>query len=80
MGAWEWEDNDLIPESDCRENDSQRALGWLSSQWTGNGWTICQGCPNANKGYGYCISHCVQYQTLIGEANRKRKESEGGKV
>jgi len=78
VGAWEWGDNDLVPESDCWENESPSNLWWLSSQQPGRGLKICQGCPNANKGYGYCISHCMKYQTVIGEANRKLKESEGG--
>ena len=79
MGEWEWGDKDLVSESGCRENDSSRNLWWLSSHQAGRGLKICQGCPDANKGYGYCISHCMQYQTIIGEANRKLKESEGGK-
>lgn len=79
MSTWEWERNNPVAESDSRENDNRRHLWWLSSHQTGRGLKICQGCPDANKGYGYCISHCMQYQTIIGEANRKLKESEGGK-
>lgn len=79
MSTWEWERNNPVAESDGRENDNRRHLWWLSSHQTGRGLKICQGCPDANKGYGYCISHCMQYQTIIGEANRKLKESEGGK-
>lgn len=79
MSAWEWEDNNLAQKSDCQGSEGPRNLWWLSSQRPGRGLKICQGCPNANKGYGYCISRCMQYQTIIGEANRKLKESEGGK-
>ena len=78
MSVWEWEHNILVSESDRRENESWRHSWWLSSHQTGRGFKICQGCPDANKGYGYCISHCMQYQTIIGEANRKLKENEGG--
>ena len=78
MSTWEWEHNNLVSESNRGGNESQRHSWWLSSHQTGRGLKICQGCPNANKGYGYCISRCIQYQTIIGEANRKLKENEGG--
>lgn len=79
MSIWEWESNNPVSESDSRENENRRHSWRLSSHQAGRGLKICQGCPDANKGYGYCISHCMQYQTIIGEANRKLKESEGGK-